>query len=337
MTRLSLTTAVESWPLKKAFRISGHVFSVSRNLLVTLDDGTHQGRGEAQGVYYHGDTAESLAAEVEGVRAAIEAGIDRAALQTLLPAGGARNAIDCALWELESRRAGKPVWMLAGLDAPRPLRSTWTIGCDTPDVMARDAVGYAVARSLKLKLIGDGEDAARVRAVRAARPDVWIGVDANQGLDRAGLEALIPALVEADVSLIEQPVPVGADAMLDGLNSPIPIAADESALTLDDVAGLKGRYDVINIKLDKCGGLTEGLAIAHAARDLGLQVMVGNMTGTSLAMAPSFVVGQLCDIVDLDGPLLLARDRHDGVVYADGRIDCPPGVWGAALVEGVSA
>jgi L-alanine-DL-glutamate epimerase-like enolase superfamily enzyme len=304
---------------------------------VTLDDGEHQGRGEAQGVYYHAETPESMAAQVEVVRGAVEAGIDRAGLQALLPAGGARNALDCALWELESRRTGKPVWMLAGLDAPRPLLSTWTIGGDAPDVMARDAVGYAEARSLKLKLIGDGADAERVRAVRMVRPDAWIGVDANQGLDRAMLEQLLPTLVEAGVSLIEQPVPVGADATLEGLNSPIPIAADESALTLADLPTLRGRYDVINIKLDKCGGLTEGLAIARAARDQGLQVMVGNMVGTSLAMAPSFVVGQLCDIVDLDGPLLLARDRHRTVVYADGRIDCPGGVWGATQVQGVSA
>jgi L-alanine-DL-glutamate epimerase-like enolase superfamily enzyme len=337
VTRLSLTTALESWPLKKPFRISGNVFSESGNLLVTLDDGTQLGRGEAQGVYYHAETPESMAAQVESVRNAVEAGIDRAELQALLPAGGARNALDCALWELESRRTGKPVWMLAGLDMPRPLLSTWTIGGDAPDTMARDAVGYTAARSLKLKLIGDGADADRVRAVRAVRPDAWIGVDANQGLDRVRLEQLLPTLVEAGISLIEQPVPVGADATLEGLNSPIPLAADESAQTLADLAALRGRYDVINIKLDKCGGLTEGLAIARAARDYGLQVMVGNMVGTSLAMAPSFVVGQLCDIVDLDGPLLLARDRHRAVVYADGRIDCPPGVWGAALVEGVSA
>jgi L-alanine-DL-glutamate epimerase-like enolase superfamily enzyme len=203
--------------------------------------------------------------------------------------------------------------------------------------MARDAIDHVAARSLKLKLIGDGGDADRVRAVRAVRPDVWLGVDANQGLDRKKLEDLMPALVEAGVSLIEQPVPIGADSLLDGLNAPIPIAADESAQTLADLAALRGRYDVINIKLDKCGGLTEGLAIARAARNFGLQVMVGNMVGTSLGMAPSFVVGQLCDIVDLDGPLLLARDRHRAVVYADGRIDCPPGIWGAALVEGVSA
>ena len=337
MTRLSLTTALESWPLKKPFRISGNIFSESSNLLVTLDDGTQLGRGEAQGVYYHAETPESMAAQVESVRDAVEAGIDRAGLQTLLPAGGARNALDCALWELESRRTGKPVWMLAGLDEPRPLLSTWTIGGDAPDVMARDAIDYVAARSLKLKLIGDGGDADRVRAVRAVRPDVWLGVDANQGLDRKKLEDLMPALVEAGVSLIEQPVPIGADSLLDGLNAPIPIAADESAQTLADLAALRGRYDVINIKLDKCGGLTEGLAIARAARNFGLQVMVGNMVGSSLAMAPAFVLGQLCDVVDLDGPLLLARDRHRAVVYADGRIDCPPGVWGAALVEGVSA
>jgi L-alanine-DL-glutamate epimerase-like enolase superfamily enzyme len=168
-----------------------------------------------------------------------------------------------------------------------------------------------------------------VQAVRAARPDVWLGVDANQGLDRKRLEAMLPALVSANVSLVEQPVPVGRDAELDGLLSPIPLAADESVQGLDDLALLEGRYQVVNIKLDKCGGLTEALAMAHAARARGFQVMVGNMSGTSLAMAASFIVGQLCDIVDLDGPLLLAKDRNSTVTYQDGKINCPPALWGA--------
>jgi L-alanine-DL-glutamate epimerase-like enolase superfamily enzyme len=173
--------------------------------------------------------------------------------------------------------------------------------------------------------------------VRAARPDVWLGVDANQGLDRARLEDLLPALVDAGVSLVEQPVPVGEDAALDRLRSPIPLAADESVQGLSDLPALQGRYDVVNIKLDKCGGLTEGLAMARAAPEFGLKVMVGNMCGTSLAMAPSFVLGQLCDIVDLDGPLLLGRDRSVPVTYKNGQIDCPDGLWGASQSQEVYA
>lgn len=331
MTRLTLKVARESWPYRKPFRISGIAWTEMTDLLVNIEDGAHSGRGEAQGVYYQNETPESMTVQILAVREAIEAGISRAELQTLMPPGGARNAIDCALWELESHRAGMPVWALAGLEKPRPLTTTWTVGADSPDAMAREAsITYSGARAIKLKLTGDGEDVARVRAVRATRPDVWLGVDANQGLDRKSLEAMLPALVEARVSLIEQPVPVGRDAELDGLVSPIPLAADESVQVLADLPALEGRYQVVNIKLDKCGGLTEALEMARAARGRGLGVMVGNMSGTSLAMAPSFVVGQLCDIVDLDGPLLLAKDRTNTVLYQDGKIDCPPALWGAA-------
>jgi L-alanine-DL-glutamate epimerase-like enolase superfamily enzyme len=329
MTGLKLTVTSERWPLRKPFRISGVAWTEMNDILVTVNDGSHSGRGEAQGVYYHGETPESMAAQIEAARAAIESGISRDELRALMPLGGARNAVDGALWELEARQTGRPVWALAGLEAPRPLLTTWTVGGDAPDAMAREAsVTYADARAIKLKLMGDGDDVARVMAVREARPDVWLGVDANQGLDRARLEAMLPALIDADVSLIEQPVPVGRDAELDGLASPIPLAADESVQGLTDLSSLEGRYQVVNIKLDKCGGLTEGLAMARIARVLGFDVMVGNMTGTSLAMAPSFVVGQLCDIVDLDGPLLLAKDRAAAVTYEDGRIDCSSAVWG---------
>jgi L-alanine-DL-glutamate epimerase-like enolase superfamily enzyme len=197
--------------------------------------------------------------------------------------------------------------------------------------MAEGARQYLHARSLKLKLTGELDlDTARVRAVRAARPGAWIGVDANQGYRIEALNSLIPVLVEANVSLLEQPLARGHEADLQGYVSPVPIAADESALSLADVPGLVGRFDVVNIKLDKCGGLTEALAMARLARELGLQVMVGNMVGTSLAMAPGFVVGQLCDIVDLDGPTFLKRDRTPGARYADGKIWCGDDVWGGS-------
>jgi L-alanine-DL-glutamate epimerase-like enolase superfamily enzyme len=209
----------------------------------------------------------------------------------------------------------------------RPLTTTLTVSAGSPAETGEAARAFEGARAIKLKLTAENP-AGCVAAVRAARPDVWLGVDANQGLSRASLEALLPALVEARVALIEQPVPVGEDAALDGLSSPIDIAADESVQNLKDMAALAGRYDVINIKLDKCGGLTEGLAMAAEARRLGLKVMVGCMSGTSLAMAPGFVLGQLADIVDLDSPLFLTRDRPTPAAYDGGRIWCPPELWG---------
>jgi L-Ala-D/L-Glu epimerase len=329
MPGLRLAVAVEKLPFSAPFRIAGRVFEHQDAVVVTLDDGVHRGRGEASGVFYLEDDVPRAAAAIEAQRAVIERGIDREALQRLLPRGGARNALDCALWELEAERAGRPVWALAGLKPPRQLTTTFTLGADTPELMAAGARRYAAARALKLKLTGDLElDAARVRAVRGVRPDVWLGVDANQAYGIADLPRLISVLVETRVELIEQPLARGREADLEGCDSPIPIAADESALGLNDIAGLIGRFDTVNIKLDKCGGLTEGLAMAHEARRAGLDVMVGNMMGSSWAMAPSFVLGQLCDVVDLDGPTFLARDRTPAVRYAGGMIWCDEGVWG---------
>jgi L-Ala-D/L-Glu epimerase / N-acetyl-D-glutamate racemase len=329
MPGLRLAVAVEKLPFSAPFRIAGRVFEHQDAVVVTLDDGVHRGRGEASGVFYLEDDVPRAAAAIEALRAAIERGIDREALQRLLPRGGARNALDCALWELEAERAGRPVWALAGLKPPRQLTTTFTLGADTPEIMAAGARRYAAARALKLKLTGELElDAARVRAVRAVRPDVWLGVDANQAYDIGALPRLISVLVETRVELIEQPLARGREADLEGCDSPIPIAADESAQGLNDIAGLIGRFDTVNIKLDKCGGLTEGLAMAHEARRAGLDVMVGNMMGSSWAMAPSFVLGQLCDVVDLDGPTFLARDRTPAVRYAGGMIWCDEAVWG---------
>ncbi len=329
MGGLRLAVAVEKLLFSAPFRIAGRVFEHQDAVVVTLDDGVHRGRGEASGVFYLDDDVPRAAAAIEAQRAGIERGIDREALQRLLPRGGARNALDCALWELEAERAGRPVWALAGLKPPRQLTTTFTLGADTPEIMAAGARRYAAARALKLKLTGDPElDAARVRAVRAVRPDVWLGVDANQAYGIAELPRLISVLVETRVELLEQPLARGREADLEGCDSPIPIAADESAQGLNDIAGLIGRFDTVNIKLDKCGGLTEGLAMAHEARRAGLDVMVGNMMGSSWAMAPSFVLGQLCDVVDLDGPTFLARDRTPAVRYTGGMIWCDEAVWG---------
>ena len=331
MPRLSLEVRTERLRLAAPFRISGYVFEHSDVVVVTLGDGRHSGRGEAAGAYYLGDDALHMRAAIEAARGAIEAGIDRAALQQAMPPGGGRNAVDCALWELEAAREGRPVWELAGVPRPHPLVTTFTLGAEDPARMAEGARAYADARAIKLKLTGEAAlDLERVRAVRAARPDVWLGVDANQGFERRDLEWLVEALVEQEVSLLEQPLARGREADLQGYTSPIPIAADESVLTLADVIGLPGRFDVVNIQLDKCGGLTEALAMAAEARRLGLDVMVGNMVGTSLAMAPAFVLGQLCDFVDLDGPTFLVADRSPSVTYAGGTIMCGDEVWGGA-------
>ena len=297
-------------------------------LVVTLERDGRRGRGEAAGVFYRQETARSILKEVEGLQKRVEAGIDRVGLKKLLPPGGARNALDCALWDLEARLAERPAWQLAGLEAPRALLTTYTCGADTPEMMAQTAIGYREARAIKVKLLGDGLDAERVRAVRGARPEVWLGVDANQALNRVSLERLLPALTDADVKLIEQPFPLGQEMLLDGFRSPIPVAADESVQCLADIAGLADRFQVINIKLDKCGGLTEGLEMARKAREHGLETMVGNMLGTSLAMAPAYLVGQLCRIVDLDGPIFLKSDRSIAARYQDGKIVCPADLWG---------
>jgi L-alanine-DL-glutamate epimerase-like enolase superfamily enzyme len=246
-----------------------------------------------------------------------------------LPAGGARNALDCALWDLEAKLTGRSVWQLAGLEKPRSIVTTLTCGADTPQNMAAKAKGdYVNARAIKLKLTGESSDRDRVRAVREARPDVWLGVDANQGFTRESLEQLMPTLIDARVELIEQPFRIGEEALLDGFESPIPIAADESVQTSADIQSMVGRFNMINIKLDKSGGLTEGLAMARAAQRLGLELMVGNMIGTSLAMAPAFLLGQLCRVADLDGPTFLKADRPVGVEYVDGHIACGEELWG---------
>jgi L-alanine-DL-glutamate epimerase-like enolase superfamily enzyme len=333
MRALTLRTHIERWPLAKPFHISGHTWEHVEVLLVTLERTGHVGRGEAAGIYYRNDNPVSMLKLIETLRPSIEALESRESLQTLLPPGGARNALDCALWDLEAKLSGRAAWQIAGLAAPQPLVTTFTCGADTPDNMAAAAREYVSARAIKLKLTGDSFDAARVRAVREARTDVWLSVDANQSFTPSVLEGLLPALLDARVALIEQPFPMDRDAWLDGYQAPIPIAADESAQDLEDIPGLVGRFSMVNIKLDKCGGLTEGLAMARAARALGLETMVGNMMGTSLAMAPAYLVGQMCRLVDLDGPAVLKADRVDPVKYVEGLITCPQSLWGGSSNE----
>lgn len=320
----------EHWPLRVPFRITGRVFTEASVVHVVVREGHREGHGEAAGVYYHGETPDTMLEQLQQVAPQLAAeSLDRRALQDLLPPGGARNAVDCALWDLAAQSAGRAAREVAGLYELRPLLTTLTLSADDPEKVARAAQEFPEARALKLKLTGDGLDAQRIRAARRARPDVWLSVDANQAFDVPGLLQLLPTLLEADVKLLEQPLPAGRDADLRELELPIPLAADESVQCRADIPSLVDRYDMVNIKLDKCGGLTEALEMARLARGLGLDLMVGNMCGTSLAMAPACVLGQLCDVVDLDGPMLLARDRQPSVTYSQGRIGGGDKVWGA--------
>ena len=335
--RMATTTASRNLTVEKAeirfaepFRITGYVFESMPSIVARIADGSVAGRGEAAGVYYLGDDQERMLAAIETVRPEIESGLSRDRLQRLLPPYGARNAIDCALWELDSRLARVPVWKLAGVPRPKALITTFTLPADDPEVLASKVDKLAFAKAIKLKLDGNADlDRERIAVVRRARPDVWLGVDANQGFVANDLDKLGAAARDFSVSLIEQPLKRGEDSALEGWRPGVPVAADESILDLDELQALGHYFDVINIKLDKCGGLTEALRLARAARMFGKQVMVGNMGGSTLAMAPGFVLAQLCDVVDLDGPYGLADDPLAAQIYRDGEIFVAESLWGA--------
>jgi L-alanine-DL-glutamate epimerase-like enolase superfamily enzyme len=332
-TTASRTLSVEKAAIRFAepFRITGYVFEAMPSIVARIAENGCVGRGEAAGVYYLGDGQDHMLETVEQVRPEVEAGLSREDLQSALPPCGARNALDCALWELESRSAEIPIWKLAGIPRPKPLVTTFTLPADDPSVLATKVTRLASATAIKLKLDGDVDvDRERMRVVRDARPDAWLGVDANQGFVAANLEALGAAAREFSVSLIEQPLKRGEEAALEGWSPGIPIAADESILDLKELQERARYFDVVNIKLDKCGGLTEALKMARAARLFGKQLMVGNMGGSTLAMAPGFVLAQLCDVVDLDGPYGLADDPLAAEIYKDGMIFVPETMWGAA-------
>ena len=327
--RLTLGLHLDALQLREPLQISGYTFTDVPVLHLTLAAGGLTGRGEAAGVYYTGDRPALMPAAIEALRAEIEDGLTRQDLRERMPPGGARNALDCALWELQALQAGCAVWQLAGLAPPRPRVCTMTLGAETPERMAEGALAYRGARAIKLKLTGETPlDRARVQAVRAARPDVWMSVDANQGYTPASIEPLLPVLVDCGVQMLEQPFARGREADMAAMDFPLETAADESCLDLEELENVRGLFDVVNIKLDKCGGLTEGLMMAERARQLGMKVMVGNMAGTGIAMAPAFVLGQHCDVVDLDGPLFIRNDCVPSVSYIDGEIDCPAEVWG---------
>ena len=319
---------ISDWALTQPFRISGFEWINSRCLVVQLGKDGAIGRGEAQGVFYLDETAESIFDQAHAVAGEIRKGISREQLQELLPAGGARNAIDCALWDLECKLARKSIWELTGID-PKPVTTVYTIGLeDSPAEMAAKAAAAADAPILKIKL-SDHMPYEKLAAIRAARPNAKLVVDANQGWDFRLLKEVLPKCVDLDLEMIEQPLPRGRDGELEGFKSPITLAADESCLDTAELDTAARRYDMINIKLDKTGGLTEALRLARAAKERGLKLMVGNMVGTSLSMAPSFVVAQLCDFVDIDGPLLLKYDQPPAMRYDRGVVrGFDPVLWG---------
>lgn len=325
---IDIAVGQELRPFKVPFAISDQVMRSAEIIVVYITLGGITGRGEANGVYYRNETPNVMIAQIQNLRANLPDNFDRQMLQKLMPPGGARNALDCALWDLEAKLSGRPVWQLAGLPMPKPIRTTVTLSVETPEKMAASAAVLPSFTSVKIKLAGDGLDEARLNAIRRARPEVWLGVDANQGLDRDKLIALFPALMRANVVLVEQPFQRGNDAALDDVCAPMFLAADESVQALADIDALVGRYDVVNIKLDKCGGLTEAIAMVARARELRLRVMVGCMMGTSLCLAPAWLLAQICDYVDLDTVLFLENDRTPCASYEDGLVSLPAELWG---------
>ena len=321
---MTITATPESFRLAETFTISRGSRDAAAVLMATVDRGAHIGRGECVPYARYGETMESVAAQVTG----LPADVTRAELQTLLPAGAARNAVDCALWEIEAKQGERRVFELAGLAAPRPVITAFTLSLDTPEKMQAAAARHANRPLLKIKLGGEG-DMQRLEAVRACAPKTQLIIDANEGWSAELYSELAPHLVRLGVALVEQPLPAGEDDLLAEIARPLPVCADESCHDRTTLEALKGKYDMVNIKLDKTGGLTEALALRDAAVEQGFQVMVGCMVGTSLAMAPAILVAQGAAIVDLDGPLLLAEDRDHALHHdADGLHPSSPELWG---------
>jgi len=317
---------VEPWDFAAPFRITGYTFTVADLVYVVIHEDGATGRGEAAGVYYLNENGESMRHQIAAVVPALEAGADREELRRLLPSGGARNAVDCALWDLEAKLSGNSIWELTGI-TPREIQSVLTVGIDTPEAMA-DKARRLESGKLKVKLSGD-QPLERITAVREARPDAEIIVDVNQGWTFPQLVDLAPLFDEMGIAMIEQPLPRGDDSILETYDSPITLCADESCQDTSEFPQAARRYQMINIKLDKTGGLTEALDLATMAKDRGIELMVGNMMGTSLSMAPGYVVAQLCRFVDLDGPCFLARDRENAITYDNGFLSPPTAaLWG---------
>ncbi len=323
-----LTVRRESWPLAGVFTIARGSRAEAKVLVTEIRDGDAVGRGECVPYPRYGESLDGVAAQIAGVAPDIESGAGRDWLQSALQAGAARNALDCALWDLEAKLSGRPVWELAGLAPPKPVTTAFTISLDTADKMAKAARAEARRPLLKVKLTGDG-DLERLRAIRAAAPDSRLIVDANEAWSPEDLAELPDTLARLGVEMIEQPLPADDDEALFGSAGPIPICADESCHASDSLPHLAGKYTMVNIKLDKAGGLTEALKLRTAAEKAGFSIMVGCMIGTSLAMAPAMLVAQGAAIVDLDGPLWMARDREPGLAIAGSEIKPPEAdLWG---------
>ena len=325
---ITLTAREEVFPIRGVFRISRGARTESRAAVATISDGAFTGRGECMPYARYGETVQSVLGEIEHAGEALKNGADRDAIQGFMSPGAARNAVDCALWDLEAKRAGKRAWDMVGMQAPTGVVTAYTLSLDTPEVMGAAALAAKVRPLLKIKLAGDG-DLDRVAAIRRNAPDAVLIVDANEGWTPDMVEPFSAELAKLGVAMIEQPLPSDNDAALADLPHPVPLCADESAHTAADIGALNGRYDVVNIKLDKTGGLTEALKFRAAILDAGMQVMVGCMLGSSLAMAPAMMVAGGAKFVDLDGPLLLAEDRAPGLCYTGSNIAPPPSeLWG---------
>lgn len=326
MTRLSISR--DRFPTRGTFTISRGSRTEVQVVAVTLERDGHVGRGECVPYARYGESVDSVCQQIEAVRQAITTGLDRPSLSSLLPAGAARNALDCALWDLEARCAGKRVWQQAGLQPPDSVLTAFTLSLDTPERMRETAGENAHRPLLKLKLGGEG-DLERLQAVREGAPQSRLIVDANEGWSAADYDALAPRMLELGVALVEQPLPADDDAALLDRDRPLPVCADEACHDRAGLEALHGKYDVINIKLDKTGGLSEALALREAAREAGFGIMVGCMVGTSLGMAPAHLLAQGADYVDLDGPLLLSEDREAAIRYEGSTMHVPESdLWG---------
>lgn len=312
-----LTLAIESWKTKKLFHITGRVFDVVDFLYVEIEAGGYIGRGEAAGIYYFGETGDSILADAEQLQSDIQNGLSKEQLQHKLGVGGARNALDCALWDLQAKQTGQSIWQLTNLSM-QPVHTVNTLGIDSAKNMAASAKLLDTS-IIKIKLDAE-QPIERMRAVYQARPNAKFVVDINQGWSFDELVVYAPELKSLGVMMIEQPLPRGADSELEGYDCPIDLCADESCIASHEVSSMLNRYQMINIKLDKAGGLSEALKTAETARQHGLKLMVGNMLGTSLSMAPAFVIAQLCDFVDIDGPVLLADDRDNKMDFTGGNV-----------------
>jgi L-Ala-D/L-Glu epimerase len=325
---MDLSVRIERWPLASAFTISRGSKTEAVVVTAELADGTHKGRGECVPYARYGETPDGVVAAIAAMRPLLEQGLDRAGLQKAMPPGAARNALDCAFWDLEAKRGGCRVFELAGLPAPKPLTTAYTISLGPPAAMAEAAARAADRPLLKVKL-GSGDDRERIAAVRRAAPRAELLFDTNESWTDNNLAQNLAACAQAGVTLIEQPLPESRDDALARIKRPLPVCADESVHDRASLAALAGKYDAINVKLDKTGGLTEALALAAAAQAQGFAIMVGCMVATSLAMAPAMLVAQTASVVDLDGPLLLAKDRPEGLRYVGSRAYPPePSLWG---------